>query len=209
MGIIIKEVTQSHIPQIKNIVKHIWAWEEMSESEEVLNATLTMYMNNVLYDSTYGRAAFVDGKMVGVIFGIMNGQYPKYRMMVENSMNPAIALINASNNERKAFSEYMTKINAAYAQLLKGKENNYDGTLNFLVLSKEARGLGIGKKLWLTLAEHFKSHKAKSIYVYTDSDCNFKFYEHLGFNKAGALPITIDIYGKPYSPDIFMYDYDF
>ena len=61
-----------------------------------------------------------------------------------------------------------------------------DGEIIFLAVNPKLHGRGIGS---LLLAELEKREKSKRLILYTDDGCNYKFYEHKGFRKAGEETI--------------------
>jgi len=207
--IMVRDVKEEDFPEIKEIIDETWEYSDLFDDENSLDAALGLYFNQVLYGCSFGKAAVLDGKVIGVIFGYVNGDTPKYRMMQEDNSEYILTLLNMPEGERKNINEYMSKLHYTYEKLLNGKKASYDGTLDFLILSKDARGLKIGRKLWDELAVYFKKNDVKSIYVFTDTECNFGFYEHLGFSRKGQQDVTYIFDDEPFEATIFLYDYQF
>ena len=207
--ITIRDIDAKDIPDIHCVIRTIWDWDDVSDDQAVVDATVGMYLNDVLYDSTFGKIALLGDQVVGVIFGSVEGQPAIFRGVQTNSMEHMMVLLGASDDDRHNIYDYLSKLRGAYEQLICGREDGYDGTLDFLVLSEDARGMGIGKKLWHELTKYFKAHKVQTIYVYTDTDCNFGFYEHLGFARIGEKMVAFEEYGESYTENIFLYDYRF
>ena len=204
--IIIRDVKEEDFPEIKEIIDETWEYSDLFDGKRALDAALGLYFNQVLYGCSFGKAAVLDGKVLGVIFGYVNGEMPKYRMLQEDNSEYILTLLNMPECERKNINEYMSKLHYTYEKLLNGKKASYDGTLDFLILSKDARGLKIGRKLWDELAVYFKKNDVKSIYVFTDTECNFGFYEHLGFSRKGQQDVTYIFDDEPFEATIFLYD---
>lgn len=80
---------------------------------------------------------------------------------------------------KKAIYEY----NKNYNYMPKELTNHFDGEISILILSKNYRGKGIGKKMILKIFEYAKNDNIKNIQILTDESCNFKFYETVGFKK--------------------------
>src|SRR5690554_3085481 len=59
----------------------------------------------------------------------------------------------------------------------------FDSEINLIVIDKEYRGLGIGTKLITRFLDKTKQKGSKSIYLYTDIESNWKFYEIYGFKR--------------------------
>ena len=207
--VIIRDVEEKDFAEIKEIINKTWEFEEIFESEEGLETALGIYFNQVLYGNSFGKAAILNDKVVGVIFAFANGEVPKYRMMTDDSTEYILTLINLQENERKAIYEYMGKLDSTYDELLEGKTDFYDGTLDFLIVSEEVRGLKIGKRFWNEVESYFKERNAKSIYVFTDTMCNFGFYDHIGFSRQNEKSIEFVFGDKKAALDVFLYDYNF
>lgn len=208
-NVIIRNVEANDIAGIKEAIKNVWAWSELIEDKTTLNATLGMYLNQVLYEATFGRVAILDGKVVGVIFGAINGKETQYRAIMEDGSAHALTLLGASERDRVCIFEYFSRTNAVYQNLLEDSYSNYDGTLDFLILTESAQGLGIGKGLWIELKTYFEENKTKAIYLYTDDECNFGFYEHQGFTKGIEKEAVYNFGGHIYKSGIYLYEYQF
>ncbi|MCL2383009.1 MAG: GNAT family N-acetyltransferase [Oscillospiraceae bacterium] len=129
-------------------------------------------------------------------------------MLQEDGMVHALALLSAKEDDRIDVHESISKLNAVYDQLISGKEKLYDGILVHFVVSEEARGLGIGKKLLKKLRDYFIYKDVKSMYVVTDDECNFGFYEHNGFKKIGEKELTYHYSDGDEKVNVFLYDCD-
>lgn len=212
-NVAIREVEITDIPAIKSVASKVWDWDSFTSNDMILDATLGLYLNQVLHVATFGRVVTVDDKVVGAIFGSMDGQPCKYRTMLEESTAHALTLLGAPNNVRKNIYGYLNTTNAIYRELIRGIKNKYDGVLDFLILAEESRGLGAGKALWLALREYFREHRAKAIYLYTDTHCNFGFYDHFGFNRKREQDVKYKFHFAfikfPYKMTLYLYEYVF
>ena len=205
-NMIIRDVEAKDIQAIKHAINDVWCFSELVESEELLDATIGLYLNQILYGGTFGRVAVLDDKVVGVIFGVVNGEEPKYRKLLEDGTAHAIAWLGASKTEQEGIYEYFSKQKEVYEQLSNDLLDNYDASLDFLVLAKEAQGLGVGKKLWETLKAYFEEKNAKSVYLYSDTECNYGFYEHQGFTRRRERDTNFEFEGHIFKTTNFLYD---
>lgn len=78
---------------------------------------------------------------------------------------------------------YIYKYTEDYDYTPKELQNYFDGEINILIVDKEYRGKGIGKKLLLETFENAKKDKIKRLQILADESCNFKFYEICGCKK--------------------------
>lgn len=206
--VIIRDVEKKDLPALKAIINESWRVERLIKNESTLEAALGIHLNQLLHSSTFGRVAVLDDKVIGFILGSLTGEIPKYRLIQEvDSASYAFDLLTAAEDEITNLTEFMSKTFQTYGQLIHNRKEDYDGYVEFFVVSEEARGLKIGKKLMDELFNYFQSHKAKSIYLYTDTSCNFGFYDYNGFTQRASQEITFDLTIGQEESTVFLYDY--
>ena len=203
--IIIRDITADDIPAIKDVVREVWDWEGFLEDDAVIDACVAVYFSPVLHEATFARAAVLNGKVAGVIFGVADGEAPCYKHLLEDLTPYIITLMQAKKSDRLAICEYITRLKNVYTELIDGIEDDYDGTLDFLVLSKAAQGKGIGKQLWLALKDYFDEKNSSKVYLYSDNECNFAFYERQGFNRRREKDILL--YDEEDVSEQYLYEY--
>ena len=203
----IRPMEQKDIAPIKTIIKNIWEWDSLAETEDVLEAVIAIYFNPVLHEATFGAVAELNGKVVGVIFGTIKNDTKQYKPLAEELSVHALTLAGASDVDRASIREYFLKERKAYQDLINDCAGDYDAVLEFLILDDSAQGLGIGKKLWLNLKEYFKDKAVKRIYLYTDNESNYAFYESQGFTRRKALNVVYNFNGEIWENLTYLYEY--
>ncbi|MCL2190969.1 MAG: GNAT family N-acetyltransferase [Treponema sp.] len=206
-GVVIRDVEARDVPGIKKVIREVWGWASIIKDEGALDAAVGLYLNQILYNGTFGRVAVLNESVAGVICGYVKGVEPKYRMLLEDGTAHALTLLGASEAVRKSVHEFFSKTEDVYARLLGGMDGEYDGTLDFLILGEGAQGLGIGKSLWLAIKAYFLENDAKAVYLYSDTECNFGFYESQGFKRKRELEATFFFEEEPYVTNQFLYEY--
>ena len=127
-------------------------------------------------------------------------------MLLEDGTAHAVTLLGASERNRKNIFNYLSGIADIYRKLLSAAPGTYGGTLDFLILANESQGSGIGKNLWAALKTYFEENGVKSVYLFSDTECNFGFYEHYGFTRRASQSTAFDFGGEVFETDIFLYD---
>ncbi|AZH29536.1 GNAT family N-acetyltransferase [Paenibacillus sp. M-152] len=179
MNLDIRDIRKKDIEPIKAIIADTWNAKDFIEDEGVINAAVTMmFISSILNKSTFGRVATLDGEVIGVIFGSRVGETTSYRMLQEDYTSELLQLLNLNDIERKVFVELTSMTNEAYSKLIRGKEDEFQGCLEFFAVSEKARGKKIEKKLFNELISYLRDTKATKIYVYTDTMSNYGFYDH-------------------------------
>ena len=94
-----------------------------------------------------------------------------------------------------AYKNGTTLYDTANAAMLNDykKRASPDGEICFLAAGPAMQGQGIGT---LLLNKLTKRKAGKLIYLYTDDNCTYQFYEHKGFEQSEEKKVTIEIHGK-------------
>ncbi|ORX50672.1 hypothetical protein BCR36DRAFT_583248 [Piromyces finnis] len=143
-----------------------------------------------LLKATQILAAYENDKLVGVLMVEMEGEPTKvnslwYRMMVKSLRYMMKFMFNGQSNVYDEINEIMLN---KYL-----KTNKPDGELAFFAIDPELQGKGIGTMM---LNELEKIEKGKEIYLFTDSGCNYQFYDHRNFKKEQEGDIVMIIHDK-------------
>lgn len=80
---------------------------------------------------------------------------------------------------KNALIEYHT----SYNYTPKSLENYFDGEISILIVDKNYRNLGLGKKMIEKIFKLAKDDNMNNIQILTDDSCNYKFYEDIGCKK--------------------------
>lgn len=81
--------------------------------------------------------------------------------------------------DKKAIIEYNNDYNYTPIEL----QEKFDGEISIIILDKNYRGRGLGKKMLKKIFKYAEQDDVKCLKILTDESCNFKFYESLGCNK--------------------------
>lgn len=72
------------------------------------------------------------------------------------------------------------------------KKYTPDGEIRFLAANPDSKTKGVGTFLLNELA---KREYGKEIYLFTDTNCTYQFYEHRGFERIGEKQIVLELSG--------------
>lgn len=86
---------------------------------------------------------------------------------------------------------------------------SYDGELAFFAVSEACRGMGLGKALFEKAVEYLRSQGISSFYLFTDTSCNYGFYEHQGMQQKAKKVCRLDIGDHTENFEFYLYDYHF
>jgi ribosomal protein S18 acetylase RimI-like enzyme len=156
--------------------------------------TLRLYGRYFLYSelehATQVLAAYIGDRLVGILMADMKNE-PKsngsfWRKIFVRMVQVVMAAIfkggpDIYDSANKAMFENFVK------------RTTPDGEICFLAADPAIHGKGIGTKL---LDELSRREKGKLIYLYTDDNCTYQFYEHKGFERSEEKEIKMELSGK-------------
>lgn len=158
------------------------------------------YMRGELFLKLYGRyfwyaelnrasrviAAYHGDEFVGVLLADFEGEAKAHRSFWSGAYVKLVDTI-----QDLFFGDGVGPYEKANDEMLAEfrKSNKTDGEINFLAADLNAQIKGIGTVL---LNELERQESGKRVYLYSDNNCSYQFYEHRGFARVGEKQITME-----------------
>lgn len=156
-----------------------------------------LYME--LERATEVLAAYMGDRLVGILMADMNGAPKTWHALGRSLFVKAVNFV--MNILYKNGSAIYDAANADMYRKYR-ETADPDGEICFLAVDPEIHGKGIGSIL---LKELERRQKGKLVYLYTDSNCTYQFYEHRGFSRAVEKEIEIKIHETSAPLTCFLY----
>jgi len=211
--VIIRNIEENDLPAIKSFIVEAWGegWNlgSFDQNSDMFQALLETYLSMFLDSSTFAKVAVAGGKVVGAVMCSVNGEAETLRHLQKDRIQHTLALFSASETERKDIVEHLSTSFQTIGQLLESRVDIYDGSLEFIVVARQAQGLKIGKTLWREASDYFKSKNAKAIYLIADSQCNTGFYDSNGFSRIATKKAVYNYTAGQKKFDVYLYGYNF
>ncbi len=181
-GVIYREYQPNDFDMLSEIIKITWnhgKYYSYGVSCRVADA----YLRFCLSEQTFAQVAEVNEKTVGIIIGNnflkrhFHFNYFLYAMY-------DIICLSMSKEGRNAW-RFFRNIDKIYKELLSLQIKKYDGELSFFVVHPLYRNFGIGNELYNRFYNYAKINKINNFYVFTDTSCNYNFYEKRNMKKCG------------------------
>ena len=138
-------------------------------------------------NATQVIAAYEGNELLGVLVADMKGEPKPYKSIWKGLYVKLVDVI-----QKKFFGGGVMPYNEAneamYAKYT--KQNTPDGEIRFLAANPDSKANGVGTFLLNELA---KREQGKEIYLYTDTNCTYQFYEHRGFERVGEQEIMLEL----------------
>lgn len=203
-----RELHKGDYEIIKKLISDAFGFSEFIKDPDFLNLILNSYLQECILDSSFSKVAIKNGKVIGIILGNANKDKNKIKSFHNriSLISSLIKIMFTKNDNKKDLKEF-SKIQKTYKEIFNGNKNNFQGCIQLFIVSKESRGLGVGTSLMNYLFDYMKSMKVKSLYLYTDTRCNYQFYDKNNFKRLNEKKVHFNRVNE--SLNIFLYGYNF
>lgn len=202
--IIFREFKKEDSKIIEEIIIEAWHYNDLCSSK-IARKMAKVFLSSCLTNQTYTQVALLNNQPIGIIMAKNSKIHRcpfKYRI---KQIRDIISLYLST--EGRQTSKIFSSVNSIDEELLNECTKKYEGEVAFFAISSKARGKGIGKRMFSNMLEYMKSQNIKDFYLYTDTSCNYGFYEHQGMIKRKEKSKTFFIQGKEAKMTFFIYDY--
>ena len=136
-----------------------------------------------LQRATQAIAAYEGEKLVGLLIAAMDGEPARWKSPLRGLFVGLVAPF--AKIGEGGYTNACRQMLDAYQQGV-----HTDGELCFFVADPECVGKGIGS---LLLAEFARREAGKQIYLFTDSNCTWQFYEKRNFDRVGQRTANVGV----------------
>jgi len=200
----IRRFYKEDAPALEAVIRKTWKYDAFCSSETAARLA-HVYLYSCLANQTFTAVAIVDGKPCGII---MAKHIQKHHCPFSLNLQSLLAIVRLLiTREGREIYSFHGKIRNVDQELLDGSGKTYGGELSFFVLDEAVRGLGIGKQLYAAALTYMRQENIQSFYLlYTDSSCNYGFYEHRGMQRRGETEMVVKLAGQQAPMKFFLYD---
>lgn len=179
-----RPVDESDLPALAEILRGLWHTDAPTEEYASLEALHDVL--DCLSWSTFAIVAEVDGEAAGICCANTganrgNGSFAHWgelRDEVEQRLQ---------ETDPAAAARYRAYLDASYTVnkgLIADADITREAEIVLLAIGPRARGLGIGRALITRVAECLGEAGAPGAFLFTDTDCDWGFYDHLALKRA-------------------------
>ena len=185
------------------IIRETWHYDRFLSSKAV-GRMARLYLDSCLANQTFTQVAVLNGNPVGIIMANshhLQRRPLRVRLRWLRSLAAVLSTVEGRHTLR-LFSDIQGIDKALLAQT--GK--TYDGEIAFFALSASARGKGLGRRLFASAINALRQSGVTSCYLFTDTSCNYGFYEHLGMTRRAQHTRRFTVNGEDATMTFFIYD---
>lgn len=188
---------------IKNIIREAWKYDAFA-SPKIANKMAAVFLNSCLANQTFTQVAVLDNIPVGIIMGKNIKTFQKsFSLLLKRNFSIFDLLCR---KEGRNVSRIFGSVDGIDKELLKSSPIQYEGEVAFFAVDKQCRGYGIGKQLFSKLNAYMENENVKHYYLFTDTSCNYGFYEHQGMIRRCEKQHTFEVDNQTGNMTFFIYD---
>ena len=203
--IVFEDYNKSHSEKLFDIIRKTWNYDQFA-SPKIARKLSIIFLYSCLAQQTFTKVALIDNVSVGVI---MARNKSKEKSNIKYKLKQFMAILSLLiHKEGRQTSKIFKGVSDTDAILLNEANRDYSGELVFFAVDSDCRGMGLGQKLFSKAKEYMKSDGMNDFYLFTDTTCNFGFYEHNGMIRRGEKREKVEVDGQMADMKFFIYDFD-
>lgn len=147
--------------------------------------------HDCLARATHAAVAEQNGRIIGVILGSVPAKVTRMQILRHRWQQASLALPMLANRAgRNGLREQLAILHADRA-LIQTTGNDYQAEIVLFLVSPEAKGQGVGGRLFAHMLDRFHALGIRQYFLFTDTTCDYGFYEHKGLQRAGVRNLAL------------------
>ena len=204
MQLVLREYQKQDFKPLENIIRETWNYDKFC-SPKTASKLAKVFLSSCLTNYTFSRVAVLDERIVGII--LVNNK-AKHKCPLSHRLKQIkfILSLYIPREGRKA-SKIFGNVYGIDQQLLNENHKSYSAELALFAVDSSCRGKGIGKRLFQSALDYIQQEELNEFYLFTDTSCNYGFYEHQGMVRRCEKKHHFHINGQIATMQFFIYDY--
>ncbi|MEG2405733.1 MAG: GNAT family N-acetyltransferase [Clostridiales bacterium] len=196
-----RPIEKADYKYLEEIIKDTWGYERFCTPKTAKKLS-RVFLASCLTNQTFTLVALNNQVPVGVILG-KNEKKHRSKLKYQLRLITSVVGMILSKEGRQTAGVYKN-IEKIDKELLAGSGTEFDGELAFFAVRSDQRGNGVGKVLFEKFKAYMQGEKTKNFYLFTDTTCNYGFYEAMGLKRLGEKKFSL----KPqWKEDIMFFIY--
>ncbi len=201
-----RDLEKEDYPRLERIIGETWGFSRRCKDKKVAGLLEKAYWASLLTQENFARVALINGKPVGVVLARREGKGKRNFAMNFRGLFYMFRL--AVNAEGRSNLKIFRELNQQNRRMFKEQGEKFDGELIYLNIMRNKKGKGLGNQLWEDTKNYIKNSGGKNFFFFTDTTCDYKFYEKKGCRRIAASEKILDIGGQRKHLEMYLYKYD-
>ena len=196
--------TASDRAALIGIIREAWHYDRFA-SPKTAARMARLFLDSCLASQTFTQVAVSGDVPVGIIMAKDRLQHRPAFMHRLRQWRSLAALV--AHREGREVMQIFADVHHVDDHLLASCSRHYDSEIVFFAISGHMRGQGLGRRLFGHAAQHLREKGRQHCFLFTDTSCNYAFYEHLGLTRRAEKALTLNVQGERATMCFFLYDF--
>ena len=183
---IFRQARLEDIETIVSLTAQSLDFSRYCDTKEKCHAFGLGFVLDHLAESAHAVVYEEDGVVLGVLLGTIEGAPLLFDPSLEREAERQYEIAFGKEGRRDIYGECCRTMKEETGL-------SFQGEITLLSLRPELCGKGMGKRLVQDYCRKALEYGEKPIYLYSDTDCNYAFYPHIGFAEMGRKDICFDL----------------
>lgn len=201
-----RDLVKEDYPRLERIIGETWGFGRRCKDKKVAGLLEKAYWASLLAQADFARAALINGRPVGVVLARREGKGGKNFAMSFRGIFYKLRL--AVNAEGRSNLKIFRELNQQNRRMFKEQGEKFDGELIYLNIMRNKKGKGLGSQLWEDAKNYIQNSGGKNFFFFTDTTCDYKFYEKKGCQRIAASEKILDMGGQRKHLEMYIYKYE-
>lgn len=189
---------------LASVISESWNYEKMFSKKAAYHFS-HIFLYYELARQAFTQVADVDGKAAGIIVGnIKDESKTKYKWLYWPKIIGHGVCLLARKEGRDILMNYVGEVGNLNKKMMDNLDESFDTELSLFAVTPKVQGLGVGSELFRFFTDKLKQKRMKKFFLYTDTTCNYGFYDYKGLSRISAASKKI---GSPVNEEIEFYIY--
>lgn len=149
-------------------------------------------MHDFLSRTTEATVAERDGRVLGVVLGSLRSRVTTAQRIRHAITRNCLALpLLASKDGRRGLADQIAILQVDEV-LKRDAGKSYQAEVTLFAVSPEARGMGVGRKLFNHMLDVFRAAGMNEYFLFTDTTCDYGFYDYHGLTRKAERTVRRD-----------------
>lgn len=169
---------------VAKILQHAWHDDSDIPNDAYGYLEASMDLAHCLSVSTFSQVAVTDDRILGIVLARAANDSDQQLAHWGDAVRTYEQLMEQSEPEAtQSYRDSIARTQAINSMMLEQSGLPATGELVLLAVDSAAQGLGIGSVLFDAASSYLAACGQAKVYVYTDSDCTWSFYEQHGCKR--------------------------
>ncbi len=200
-----KPLRKENYDALYRLIESVWGYHDYTDDEATRQLFVHLDALHSFIESNYGELAYLNGEVVGALLGTTKKRSnPLANLRMKTQLFIASFKLLAKGKHAAQGLNAFRRIGKIYKQMEKDAEKMH-AEVKLFVTHPGAQGRGIGTKLMDTFLTHVRNKGIERVFLFTDTDCTYQYYDHKNFTRLDAKALTFDVKDRQKTMEVYMY----